>query len=143
MSKMNPVVHFELPDEDRERMAEFYTKVFGWKMQMYGKEMGNYVVVQTSPTDEKGMIKEPGRINGGFFPKTKDNQIHTVVIAVDDIRDGMKKVEKAGGKIIGGGYKAGEPDYIPGVGLYIAFQDTEGNRIAMLQPKPMMEIDPK
>ena len=137
---MNPVVHFELPAEDIERMSGFYTKVFGWQTKMMGKEMGNYVVVQTAPTDQKGMIAEPGRINGGFFPKTKNNSIPTVVIAVDDIRDGMKKVEKAGGKIIGGGYKAGEPDDIPGVGLYIAFTDTEGNRIAMLQPKPMMEV---
>jgi predicted enzyme related to lactoylglutathione lyase len=25
---MNPVVHFEMPAEDRKRMADFYTKVF-------------------------------------------------------------------------------------------------------------------
>lgn len=49
----------------------------------------------------------------------------------------MKEVEKAGGKIIGGGHKAGEPDDIPGVGLYIAIADSEGNRIGMLQPKGM------
>jgi hypothetical protein len=49
----------------------------------------------------------------------------------------MKKVEAAGGTIIGGGYKAGEPDDIPGVGLYIAFKDTEGNRLSILQPKGM------
>jgi uncharacterized protein len=57
-----------------------------------------------------------------------------VVVAVDDIRDAMKKVEEAGGKVIGGS-KQGEPDDIPGVGLYIAIQDTEGNRVGMLQPE--------
>ncbi len=31
--KMNPVVHFEMPAEDRKRMADFYAKVFGWKTQ--------------------------------------------------------------------------------------------------------------
>ena len=28
---MNPVVHFEMLAEDRRRMTNFYTKVFGWK----------------------------------------------------------------------------------------------------------------
>lgn len=28
-NKMNPVVHFEMPYEDRERLVEFYTRAFG------------------------------------------------------------------------------------------------------------------
>ncbi len=48
---MNPVVHFEMPAEDSKRMAEFYTKAFGWKAQHMGPEMGEYVVVQTTETD--------------------------------------------------------------------------------------------
>ena len=36
---MNPVVHFEMPAEDRKRMAEFYTRAFGWRTQMLGPEM--------------------------------------------------------------------------------------------------------
>ena len=46
----------------------------------------------------------------------------------------MKKVEEVGGKILGGAWKQGEPDDIPGVGLYISFIDTEGNRVSMIQP---------
>jgi predicted enzyme related to lactoylglutathione lyase len=137
MKKMNPVVHFELPAADKDRMVNFYEQVFGWKAQRLGPEMGNYIVVSTTEAGENGRPKDPGAINGGFFEKSKDNQLPTVVIAVDDIREAMKEVEKAGGKIIGGGFKAGEPDDIPGVGLYIAIKDTEGNRIAMLQPKGM------
>jgi predicted enzyme related to lactoylglutathione lyase len=60
-----------------------------------------------------------------------------VVIAVGDIRDGMKKVAEAGGTILGGSHAAGEPDDIPGVGLYISFLDSEGNRVSMIQPKGM------
>lgn len=137
MKKSNPVVHFEMPAEDRDRMADFYSKAFGWNAQKLGPEMGNYIVVKTTETDDKGMIKTPGVINGGLFPKTDDNQYPSVVIAVDDIREHMKIVEEAGGKILGGSYKAGEPDDIPGVGLYCAFIDTEGNRVSMLQPKGM------
>jgi uncharacterized protein len=130
MSKMNPVVHFEMPAEDRERMAGFYTKVFGWKTNLMGEEMGNYVTVTTSETDEKGRPKMPGTINGGFFPKRDDMpaQYPSIVIAVDDIKESIQKVTKAKGKVLG------EPMEIPGVGTYVSFVDTEGNRVSLLQP---------
>jgi hypothetical protein len=48
---MNPVVHFEMPARDRERMVDFYTRVFGWRAQQLGPEMGDYVVVTTTDTD--------------------------------------------------------------------------------------------
>lgn len=133
---MNPVVHFEMPAEDGGRMAEFYTKAFGWKTQQMGPEMGHYILVQTVESDENGMPQKPGAINGGFYMKTKDAQYPSVVISVDDIRAAMRKVEEAGGKVLGG-QKPGEPDDIPGVGLYVAFLDSEGNRVGMLQPKGM------
>jgi hypothetical protein len=129
--KMNPVVHFEMPAEDRKRMADFYTKVFGWKTQALGEDMGNYVLATTIDSDEMGRPREPGAINGGFFQKTDDksSQYPSVVIAVEDIKEHMKKVETAGGKVLG------EPWDIPGVGLYVSFFDTEGNRVSMLQPQ--------
>jgi uncharacterized protein len=130
MMKMNPVVHFEIPAEDRKRMADFYTKVFGWKTQQLGEDMGNYVLATTTDSDENGMPKKPGAINGGFFVKTDDKpaQYPSVVIAVDDIKEHMMNVEKSGGKVLG------EPMDIPGVGLYVSFFDTEGNRVGMIQP---------
>jgi predicted enzyme related to lactoylglutathione lyase len=135
--KMNPVVHFEMPYEDKQRMADFYTKAFGWETQVLGPEMGEYVVVHTTETDDKGMLKESGRINGGFYKRTKENQLPGVVISVDDIQDAMKKVTQAGGKVLGGSQGAGKVDDIPGIGLYISIIDTEGNRVALLQPKGM------
>ena len=35
---MNPVVHFEMPYDDRARMARFYETAFGWKTQSLGEE---------------------------------------------------------------------------------------------------------
>lgn len=134
---MNPVVHFEMPYEDRSRMADFYTASFGWQAQLLGPEMGEYVVVTTSDTDETTKVpKQPGMINGGFFKKTKETQYPSLVIGVTDIQEAMKKVAASGGKVLGG-QKPGEPDDIPGVGLYVSFIDTEGNRVGMLQPHPM------
>ena len=130
MGKMNPVVHFEMPYENSERIAKFYTQAFGWQMQKLGKDMGEYVIAATTETDEKRMVKTPSAINGGFFPKKPDwpAQYPSMVIAVDDITDAMNKVAVAGGKVLG------EPREIPGVGLYVSFFDTEGNRVSMLQP---------
>jgi predicted enzyme related to lactoylglutathione lyase len=124
-------------------MAKFYTKVFGWKTQQLGPEMGNYVLATTTETDENRMVKTPGTINGGFYDKTKSDQHTRITISVDDIREAMKKVEAAGGKAIWGMQKPGEPDEIPGVGLYALFIDTEGNLVSMLQPTPRMVVRPK
>lgn len=123
---MDPVVHFEMPAEDRERMARFYTEAFGWKADLMGPEMGDYVVVTTAETER------PGAINGGFYPKKPDwpAQYPSVVIAVDDIKAAMEKVTQAGGKVLG------DPMEIPGVGQYVSFFDTEGNRVSILQPLP-------
>ncbi len=129
---MNPVVHFEMPAEDRARMIEFYSKTFGWTANQLGPDMGEYVVVMTSEEGPDGFPKERGMIDGGFYQKTDDVMSHypSVVIAVDDIKEHMKKVSDSGGKILG------EPWDIPGVGQYVSFLDTEGNRASMLQPVP-------
>ena len=139
--KMNPVVHFEMPAEDKGRMKKFYESAFGWQTNQLGPEMGDYVLVTTTETDENRMVRKPGTINGGFFQKTKPDQYTRITIAVGDIREAMKMVKKAGGKVLGGMQKPGEPDEIPGVGLYATFIDTEGNHVSMLQPRNMPKED--
>ena len=56
---MNPVVHFEMPYENRERLVKFYQNVFSWEMLETGKEMGDYVIAVTSETDDNRMVKRP------------------------------------------------------------------------------------
>ncbi len=126
---MNPVVHFEMPYDDRARMANFYETAFGWQTERLGAEMGDYVLATTTET-AAGRPKNPGAINGGFFARKKDwpAQHPSVVIAVDDIRAAIKKVAAAGGEVLG------EPMTIPGVGQYVSFVDTEGNRVSLLEP---------
>jgi uncharacterized protein len=133
---MDPVVHFEMPAEDRQRMVDFYARSFGWKTQMFGPEMGNYVVATTTQVDQNGRPTRPGAINGGCLQKSKDRpgQYPSVVISVDDIDDAMKRVRSAGGEVLG------EPVEIPGVGTYVSFHDTEGNRVSLLQPRSGMTV---
>lgn len=125
---MYPVVHFEMPAEDRVRVADFYTRVFGWETNQLGADMGNYLLVMTTESDKKGP-KKPGAINGGFYQKTPDApSCPSVVIKVDNLAQHIEKVKKAGGKILG------EPMDIPNVGLFVSFADTEGNRVGLMQP---------
>ncbi|KKP37845.1 MAG: Glyoxalase/bleomycin resistance protein/dioxygenase [Candidatus Peregrinibacteria bacterium GW2011_GWA2_33_10] len=130
--KMNPVIHFEIPAHDRDRMSNFYEGVFGWQMQKMGPDMGNYVIAMTTDSDEKGP-KKPGAINGGFFPVTDDNPMKhpSVVIQVEDINEHIEKVKSAGGKVIG------KPMDIPDVGKYVVFVDTEGNMLSMMETRPL------
>ena len=120
-----------MPYDDKARVARFYEKAFGWQTRTLGEDMGNYVLSTTTETGESGPTR-PGAINGGFFEKKPDWPAPhpSVVIAVDDVDEAMEKVRHAGGTVLG------EPMEIPGVGKYVSFVDTEGNRASMLQPIP-------
>jgi len=130
MKKMNPVVHFEMPYKDPSRVSKFYSETFGWQMNQLGAQMGGYVLAGTTEVDENQMAKEPGAINGGFFEyKDEDGfKMPSVVISVDDLEESIKKVKDSGGEVLGA------PMEIPGIGTYVAFHDTESNRVGMLQP---------
>lgn len=125
---MNPVVHFEMPAVNKKRVKKFYEKAFGWKMKQLGAKMGDYILATTTPVDKKGMAKNPGAINGGFYQRNKDWKVPHLVIAVDNLEKHIEVVRKAGGKVVG------KPMDIPGVGMFVMAKDTEGNRVGMLQP---------
>lgn len=84
-------------------------------------------------SNEQGPLK-PGAINGGFYkkPDDKPDQYPSVVLSVEDVKAKAEAVTAAGGEVLG------EPMDIPGVGLYVSFRDTEGNRVGMLQPTGKM-----
>jgi predicted enzyme related to lactoylglutathione lyase len=126
---MNRVVHFEMPYDDVGRISRFYEAAFGWKLQQLGQEMGNYVLATTATQDAMPDLPR-GAINGGFFPRdpAMPGQHPSVVIAVPDISAAMTSVAGAGGEVLG------EPMEIPGIGQYVAFFDSERNRLSMLQP---------
>jgi len=128
-----------MPFDDPERVATFYKAAFGWKMQSMGAQMNNYVLATTVASDANGRPTKPGAINGGFFEKKAGwpSQHPSVVIGVGDIRKAMAGIASAGGQVLG------DPMDIPGVGAYVSFTDTEGNRVSLLQPLPMAKAAKK
>lgn len=128
---MCPVIHFEMSYQNRERAAAFYSAAFGWQTEMLGAEMGHYLLLTTATADAKPGAPA-GAIGGGMFARSADMPEHmqkpSVVIGVPDMLTATARVRAAGGQVLG------EPMTIPGVGEYVPFIDTEGNRLSMLQP---------
>jgi len=120
------IVHFEIPAEDVERLKSFYEKVFGWKIVPTGGPI-DYWVIQTVPTDDKGMLQRPG-VTGGMYTRQIPYSKPINYIAVESIHDFLDKIVKLGGKIT-------QPKQeVPEVGWIAAAEDPEGNAFALLEP---------
>ena len=122
---MDKIVHFEIPADNLARAKKFYSTVFGWKMNEM-PEM-DYVLVHTVESDENGMPKEPGAINGGMLKREDPVKSPVVTISVKSIDEAAKTIEKNGGKIIRPKMPVGD------MGFAAYFKDTEGNAVGLWQ----------
>jgi predicted enzyme related to lactoylglutathione lyase len=132
--KMYPAIHFEMPAKDNDRVRKFYESVFGWQITQLSPDMEDFLLAFTTETDERDrMPKRLGAINGGFYKRTKADQQTKITILVDDIREVLKRIKAAGGKLVEG--DQGELDEVPGVGLFATFMDTEGNVVTIYEDR--------
>lgn len=117
---MGRVVHFEINAENPESASQFYSEVFDWVISKKENDPTNYWLIHTGRHDVKG-------INGGL--KKRHQPKHGVIPTVDveDLDECLKKVEKAGGKVV-------TPKAILSNTGFIAYcSDPEGNVFALLQ----------
>jgi predicted enzyme related to lactoylglutathione lyase len=122
----NSVVHFEIPADDFERAQKFYTDAFGWNLQ-HMPEL-QYSMVMTTESDEQGMPKTPGSINGGMGKRQSPTSEHpTVTIGVDDIDKAFELISAAGGSPLG------EKMAVADMGWAAYFTDSEGNVVGLWQ----------
>lgn len=122
---MDKVVHFEIPADDVERARKFYATIFEWNVISI-PYMG-YTIVQTGPTDDKGMTKENGFINGGMLKRQEPIESLVITIHVKSIEEAVKRIEANGGKVIREKVKVGD------IGYAAYFKDTEGNVLGLWQ----------
>jgi predicted enzyme related to lactoylglutathione lyase len=113
----NAVVHWELMSQDPAKVAQFYEKVFDWKIQ-HMPEL-NYRIVDTGA--QSG-------INGGIVKPERDgpwpgNMLF--YINVHDLAAYRRKVVEAGGKI------HVEQQEVPGMGAFSLFTDPEGRMMGL------------
>jgi predicted enzyme related to lactoylglutathione lyase len=112
----NPIVHVEIPVTDLNKAKTFYSKLFGWKIDI-SPEM-NYALFDTGTPP-----------NGGFSKALKTGTDgYLLHIMVDDIEKKLKEIEKAGGKTV---MKKTE---IPQFGWYATFKDIFGNILGIFTP---------
>jgi predicted enzyme related to lactoylglutathione lyase len=124
---MDPtIIHFEIPAKNISKLKSFYEKLFGWKIVKNPTDFMDYWVIQTVPTDDKGMPTRPG-VNGGMYKKQSESNIPVNYVAVEDIDKALIDVVKLGGKVTMGKQE------VPGVGYVAQMRDPEGNPIAIIQ----------
>jgi len=122
---MGKVVHFEIPADNLARAKKFYSTVFGWSLDEF-PEM-EYTIARTTDSDQNGMPKEPGAINGGMLQRQDPVKAPVITISVDNMDQAAATIEKNGGKIIRPKMAVGE------MGFAAYFKDTEGNVVGLWQ----------
>ena len=124
------IIHFEIPAKNVEALKSFYEAVLGWKILKAPIPSMDYWIIQTVPTDEKGMLQRPG-VNGGLYPRTPDmpGAAQVNYISVENIDEYVAKVITAGGKIIVA------KQQIPKIGSLVIAADPEGNAFGLIQPE--------
>jgi hypothetical protein len=111
----NPVVHFEITAKNIERLHDFYSKVFGWKID--ANNPFKYGMTDTGTGTG---------INGGIGETTGNGHV-TIYIQVPSIDDALKQVVAAGGKI------AMAKADVPGGPTLAQFNDPAGYLIGLIQ----------
>ena len=114
-----PVIHWEIAAADPDKLWDFYTKMFGWKID--SNNSMKYGIAETGGD---------GGINGGIYANDDEGARGiTFYVQVEDLEAALAQAESLGGK------KVMEPCPIPDAGISIAmFTDPEGHRIGILSP---------
>lgn len=120
------IIHFEIPAEDVSKLRQFYSELFGWKIDRVPGPV-EYYVIETVPVDEKMMPIRAG-VNGGMYKKDELGAKPVNYISVESIDDYVEKLKALGGMIIR------SKEEVTGVGWVALALDPEGNQFAMLQP---------
>lgn len=126
---MDSIVHFEIPADNTKRASEFYNKAFGWMLNPMPEL--DYIMIGTAESDENGIPKNAGAINGGMAKRGGPVEHIVVTINVKDIDQTLENVEKLGGKKVQSKMPVGE------MGFTAYFKDTEGNVVGLFQTTGM------
>ncbi|MCK4940959.1 VOC family protein [candidate division WOR-3 bacterium] len=114
---MHGFAHIEIPTTDTQKSKEFYSKIFGWKID---ESAPNYVTFSTG--DNQG---------GGFTQESKPAQDGVVLyIEIEDIVKKLGEIEAAGGKKV-----KEKTEISPEFGFYGLFIDPCGNIMGLWSKK--------
>jgi uncharacterized protein len=115
---MANIVHFEIGVDDVERGANFYSQVFGWKIER--DEESDYWNITT------GEEEEPG-ISGGLVSRFDEWNSTVNTINVPSVDICARKITEAGGRVVA------PKIAIPGSGYVQYCEDPEGNAFGIME----------
>jgi predicted enzyme related to lactoylglutathione lyase len=119
-----PVVHFEVVGKDAKKLWDYYSDLFGWKVESMGEGPTEYGVVSREDNVNSEGVGIGGGIGGG--PEGYDGHV-TFYVEVPDVEAALAKAEELGGTRMMG------PDK-PMEGLEIGlFTDPEGHTIGVVK----------
>ncbi len=116
----------DLASSDPAASAEFYGKLFGWKVQQLGPEAGGYTMAKLSGKDVAGI---------GPLQNPQQPTAWSLYIGTRDADGVAKKVQAAGGTVIA------PPFDVLDQGRMGVFQDPSGAFISVWEPKKMQGAD--
>ena len=118
----NAPAWIDLSSRDADASRDFYSKLFGWKVDVQGPEAAGY-----------GLAKADGKDVAGIGPAQDPNAptAWNIYIGTRDAAAAAKNVEQAGGKVIV------PPFDVLTQGKMAVFQDPSGAFISVWEPKQM------
>ncbi len=122
----NHIRHFAIHADDVERARNFYAAVFDWHFEPWGPP--DFYLIRTGPDGDRGLQ--------GALQRRRDRLIgggtigFECTIGVQDLDAILVKIGEHGGRLLS------PPIHIHGVGRLSFFEDTERNRVGVMQYVP-------
>jgi len=115
------IVHFDIPADDPEALADFYRDLFGWKIEKTeGPE--EYWLISTGPEGEA--------VGGGLMRRQMPEHMPVNYIHVESVDEFSAKLQELGGKIV----IPKQP--VPTMGWFAHAVDPQGNVFALWEDDP-------
>ncbi|MFC5972033.1 VOC family protein [Halomarina salina] len=125
------IIWFDVPAEDLDRAAEFYSTVFDTELQEASDTDEPYLMFAVEEGEVGGGLFEAGEMTFGggdtvsFDPGETGPTVYLTV--TDAMSDALDRVRSAGGEIL-----VGAEDIEGESMVYAIVRDTEGNRIGLM-----------
>jgi uncharacterized protein len=120
----HPVFYFEIPVTDMDRAVVFYEEIMGLKLDRQivdGYEMALFPFADGAPGATGALAK------GDVYQPSKDGAI--IYFQVHDIKSTVEKAQRLGRPILYPIKDVGDAGFVAEI------EDTEGNRLALNQPR--------
>jgi predicted enzyme related to lactoylglutathione lyase len=117
----HPVMHFEIPAQDLERLRKFYSELFGWSIKAT-PQTGDYMMIDTAA---KGV-----GINGGLITKRHPQQTVINYVMVESVAEYAEKVKRLGGQVVM------PKTAVPTMGYFAVCLDPDNNQVGLWEDDP-------